>query len=259
MRVGATVFFAVALVACPRAAEADDLVESTLYVGERRLGAQSFPGPPGIERDILGEGLSVTHVPARDDSGVILHAAVAVEHQGDCGRRSACPFPGGGGSRTVDETEYITRLAPNHIEWGESTRVGWELPYIAVEAGALVFTQTFGGVAPRLPKQTTLVAPDLVVRLGPRWIFFAAGMGSYSASTIVSGGYYVQGQLAIGERWAAALTGSLHGQERYGSYQYLRADLEVHYRILKRIRLGQGIAAAPPSGLELRAQVAWFF
>lgn len=243
-------------------ARADDRVEASVYAAAKRpLQAMSSLGSD-LNRNIVGGAVEWAHGPAVDQSGWLLRVGGALEHQADCGRSRDCPFPLGGGSRTVENVEGNRSLSPNHGEVGAHARVGWLWTHLQLEAGALVYTQSFGSSRSTTRRDVSVV-PDVVLRGGVRRTFLALGYGSYAATTIVAPGPYVQTALAFAERWQAALTGGYHDVVGYYTW---RVDLGLSYRVTKNLRIGDGFGLtwagsnrSRKVGGDLRVDVAWLF
>ena len=221
---------------------AEETIAFTPYAAWRRpLTPISFPGPPSIRRNIVGAAVEWLDAPQPERTGWTLRFGAAVEHQADCPTSASCPWPGGGGSRLVDRTEFTSLLPENHVEWGANARGGWSWRAFQFEGGLLVYTAS---VANR--SREINVLPDAVVRVGSRSAFAALGFGSFTGASLLSPSLYLQGELAFADRWATTFTFAGHNQpfaaQDVSPYQHLRWDLALRYRVVPAVRAGLGLA-----------------
>ena len=120
--------------------------------------------------------------------------------------------------------EYTSVLPENHVEGGARARVGYVARDAAFEGGILAWTDTLAGGLASRPSRRVRAAPDIVFHMGSRTNFVELGFGSYGASTIRYGGIYLQGGLALTERWSSTLAVGIHGAS-WGVYHHMRMDL----------------------------------
>lgn len=249
-------------------ARADETIAITPYAAWRRpLTPLTFPGQPSIRKNVVGGAIEWTDAPAENRTGWVLHFGGAIEHHADCPTSASCPWPSGGGARTVDLTEYSIVLPDNHVEYGAHARGGWFWRAVQLEGGLLVYTASLSGTPP--PPREVTILPDAVARVGTRTSFVALGFGSFTGATTLTPMTYLQGELAFAERWATTLTFAGHNfpfaAREVAAHQNLRFDVAARYRLAPAYRVGLGLAlsstdpSAPRTRLggELRITFEW--
>lgn len=239
-----------------RSAHADGAFEGAAYAAVRRpLASHSllpiFPNSRGLRQNTLGLSLEVAREPPPHASGFVARAGVAVENRTDCDWAKSCPFTRSG------DTPYRTAggavLAPSHAETGGHARVGYRFKYVQLEAGIVAYSFTPAGGTFRPPNRVVhtsqvSVVPDVVVRLGARGTYVAAGFGSYAPTTLLGPGAYLQIAYSYGDRLSTVFSGGFQDVNRDQYFSY-RADLDVTLRVTAKARLGHGFGfvwAGPP-------------
>jgi hypothetical protein len=266
----ASVLLVLAAVLVAERAAADTTLGMTMFGARRPLALDDRPSVSDeVLRNAFGAAMTVVDGPPPDARGLVVRAGLGIEHAADCAwfdRRPSCPFPTGSGpEHPSDPTVSAPPL--NRVEYAAHGRVGWDFHYLALEAGAVVYTAS--DAFPDSPTTMKTVTeshlrPDVVVRAGPQYAWLAVGYGTSSVTTMFYPGFYARGHLDFAERWGFTTSAARADQTSFGHY---RLDLDVTYRATRNLILGDGVALMLAENTqneraltgELRLFVGWRF